>query len=426
MVTPRPARRGAIDVARIVALLVVVAGHLTLAVVDVDADGEVRTANLLALRPGWAWAAAAAPMPVFFAAAGWANATTGVAEAARRLRTLVGLGLVVVAAWSALVLGAIVATGEAGIVGDGARVATQPLWFLAAYLPFVIVGRRLAGLATAHPVLSIGGCLAGLAALDLARFAGPAPDWIGWPGFGLAWGIPLLLGGWWRARWEAGQLHERGAGGILLAGGVVAAVALVALAGYQPALIDTSEVERSNTTPPTLYTAVAAIAQVGALLMVAGRLDRMGVRFRRLLDRAGEMAVGVYVWHLTALALVVAVIAAGVPVPDRLTGWWWAARPLWAAAVLTVTGALVAATAAARARLGGAPGGEGGAWSVLGVVLGAAGAAYVGLEGPRSLPAAAASTALFAGAWLLLRPRSNEPLVRPGGRAPGGDGSARS
>jgi hypothetical protein len=49
-------RRPAIDVARILALVVVVAGHLMLAVVD-RPNGELRAANLLELYPGWEWLA---------------------------------------------------------------------------------------------------------------------------------------------------------------------------------------------------------------------------------------------------------------------------------------------------------------------------------------------------------------------------------
>lgn len=405
MGAPQTRRRGAIDLARVGALLVVVFGHLTLAVVDVDASDDVRTANLLALRPGWAWIAALAPMPVFFAAAGWANATAGLADAVPRLRALVGLATVVVASWSALVVVAAGVAGDPGIVADGARVATQPLWFLAAYLPFAAAGRRLAGLAGAHPVLAIGGCLAALAALDLIRFAGKAPDWAGWPGFALAWVVPLLLGAWWRARAEGPGLDERAVGVALLVAGIAAAVALVTFAGYQPSLIDTSEVRRSNTTPPTLYTAVVAVAQVGALVVAARLLDRLAARFRRVVAQAGEAAVGVYMWHLTALALVVAVIAAGVPVPQRLSGWWWAARPLWWGSVLAVTALLATATAATRARLPRAHGG-GPATSraVAGVALATAGAAYVGLEGPQSAAKAALSAGLFAAGWYLLRP----------------------
>lgn len=398
-------RRDGIDVTRILALLVVVMGHLLLAVID-RSGGQVRGDNLLALHPGWAPLAALAPMPMFFAAGGWANATADLRTAAPRLRTLVGLGAVVVAAWSAGVVGTVVVSGGPAIVGDGARIATQPLWFLAAYVPLAAAGRPVARGAARHPIVLIGGILALLAVLDLARFAGDAPELIAWPGFFLAWSVPWMLGAWWRAGHERGGFPERRAGLALALGGGAAAAGLVAFGGYAPALIDAVPGARSNTTPPSLYTAVAAVAQVGLLLAGARALDRIGRRWRALWSRAGEAAVGVYVWHLTALALVTAVVAAGLPLPERLTWWWWATRPLWWASVLAVTAALVAVTSFARGRLrarlaaGVRPIGI--TRALVGVTATTAGAATVGLRGPRSIPLAFLCAGLFITGWWLL------------------------
>lgn len=410
----RASRRDAVDVARVLALVIVVLGHLLLAVIDRD-GGSVRGANLLALHPGWVWVAALAPMPVFFAAAGWANATTPFAGAVPRVRALVGLGAVVVCAWSAAVLAMVAITGDAGIVGDGARVATQPLWFLAAYVPFVAAARPVAELAARRGAALVGACLTALALGDLARFRFGAADWIGWPGFFLAWGVPWIAGAAWRARSERGGLHERRVGIALAACAAASAGGLVVLAGYEPALIDAVHGARSNTTPPTLYTALAALAQVGMLLAVAGALDRLGRRFRSFWDRAGEVAVGVYVWHLTALVMCAAVIAGGFPVPERLTWLWWTTRPLWWAAVLGVTIAFVASTnrvrAAARRRAHGPTSTVPVATAVpevstvraaAGVVTTAAAAALVGLRGPRTAALALACSVLFVAAWWLL------------------------
>jgi hypothetical protein len=404
----RPARRDAIDVARIVALVIVVFGHLLLAVVDRPGK-DVRGANLIALHPGWAWLAAVAPMPMFFAAGGWANATAALPDAAARLRGLIGLGAVVVTVWSAAVVVATAIAGDAGIVGDGARIATQPLWFLAAYVPFVACGDRLAGIADRRPVVAVGACLVALAVLDIARFAFDAPDWIGWPGFFLAWLVPWLLGAWWRARWVHRRIRERRVGLAITVVGSVACVALVALGGYAPALIDAVPDERSNTTPPTVYTAVAAVLQVGVLLLLAQALDIAGRRWRRLWDHAGEAAVGVYVWHLTALALCIAVVAAGFPAPARLTWAWWASRPLWWGAVIGVTAGLVGVTAVARRWLShgsGRPGSVTMARAVAGALAATVGAAIVGLEGPRTAELALTCSCLFAASWWLLRSQS--------------------
>jgi hypothetical protein len=420
---PAGGHRDAIDVARVLALLVVVLGHLLLAVIDRH-GGEVRGANLLALHPGWAALAALAPMPVFFAAAGWANATSAFPASAARLRTLVGLGAVVVGGWSAAVLAAVAVAGEPGVLGDGARIATQPLWFVAAYVPLAAAGRPLARLAGDHVVLAVGGCLALLTVLDVARFALDAPQWIGWPGFYLAWGTPWLLGSWWRARSAGagggggGSMDERRVGLRLAVLAGSGCVVLVAGAGYHPALIDAVADARSNTTPPTLYTAVAAIAQVGLLLAGARALDRAGRRWRRLWDRAGEAAVGIYAWHLTALALCAGIIAAGLPVPDRLTPTWWLTRPVWWAAVLAVTSGFVLVTAALRTRLarrGAGPATGSSRPAVLGVVMAAAAGGLVGLRGPRSGTLAVLCTVAFTASWLLLGGGARHRGSRPSG-----------
>jgi hypothetical protein len=275
--------------------------------------------------------------------------------------------------------------------------------------------------AARSPVAVIGGCLAVLAALDVARFGLGAPEWIGWLGFLLAWGVPWLAGGWWRDR-SARGFHEQRTGLVLAVAATAAAAVLVHAAGYAPALIDAVEGARSNTTPPTLYTAVVALAQVGVLLLGARLLDAAGRRWRRLWVSAGEAAVGVYLWHLTALALCGGVIALGLPVPERLTAAWWSTRPLWWAAVIAVALGLVAATATVRVRIrrgSGQPAERDRTYAAAGVVLAAAGAGLVGLRGPRTVPLAAACSALFVAAWLALgggrvsRLRSQAPSGTP-------------
>lgn len=406
--------RDAIDVARVLALLLVVLGHLLLAVIDRH-DGRLRGANLLALHPGWAALAVLAPMPVFFAAAGWANATSPLAASTARLRALVGLGAVVVCSWSAAVVVTELVAGRPGVVGDGARIATQPLWFVAAYVPLVAAARPLAVLAARHAAPVVAGALLVLGVLDAARFGLGAPGWIGWPGFYLAWGTPWVVGAWWRARHEAGAFHERRVGLALALASGAGCLVLVVLAGYDPALIDAVPGARSNTTPPTLFTAVAALTQVGLLLVCARVLDRAGSRWRGLWDRAGEAAVGVYVWHLTALALCAAVIAAGLPVPERLTTWWWLTRPLWWLAVLTLTAGLVLLTRAVRP--GRVRAGSPRRRAVAGVVLAAAAGGVIGLRGPRTVALAITCSALFLAAWYLLREEpdgASRPPLDPG------------
>lgn len=404
-------RRGAIDVARIAALAVVVFGHLLMAVVDRAASGAVRGTNLLALHPGWSPIAMVAPMPVFFAAAGWANAPVGVARSIVRLRTLLGLAAACVAGWSVAVLTMWAITGRAGVVGAGARLATQPLWFLAAYLPLTLLARPVAAAVHRRPVVVFGTAFAVLGALDLWRFGAHGPGWPAWIGFFVAWGVPWALGSWWRDRCETGAFAERRVGAAWMLVGGLAAWLLVARFGYQASLIDYGSDGRSNTNPPTLYTAVVALVQVGGLLCIARGLDAVATRRRTLIDRLGGAAVAVYVWHLSALALVVAVsTAVGVVLVRRDTVLWWLTRPLWWGAVLAVCVGFVAATAAVRQRFavgdesrGAADAGNTLGRRFLGVLVGAVGAGFVGLQGPGSPGRAVICTALLGGGWLLAR-----------------------
>lgn len=406
-------RRAAVDVARLGALAVVVVGHLLLAVVD-RPRGQIRGDNLIALAPAWEPLAALSPMPVFFAAAGFAHATGTFARTARRLRTLAGLALAVVGGWSAAVVGAVLITGSPGIVGDGARLATQPLWFVALYAPLAAMGGRLGRLGPRRLIASVAACLAVMASLDVVRFGVGVPDgwaWLGWLGFAPAWAVPWLLGTWWRTA----RIDERRVGAVVAIVAGAIASALVLRFGYGPALIDAIDGQRSNTTPPTLYTAVVSVAQVGVLLVVARRLDDIGQRHD--LRRPAAAAMGVYVWHLTALALCIALLALGLPAPTRFSSTWWWTRPLWWAAVLSVTAALVAATRAVGARRGrhadvDTVGAEtGGIAPAIGVIVLGLAAAGIGLEGPRSVVTAVGLTAATATAWFLLG-RGTTPRTR--------------
>jgi hypothetical protein len=308
------------------------------------------------------------------------------------------------------VIAAALRGGDPGVLGQGARLATQPLWFLAAYVPFAFWGRALARFVTARPLVVVGGCLLALGALDVAHFGLDGPSWLAWPAFYLAWGTPWLVGAWWRQKWTEGGFPERRVGIALAVGGACVAALLVWRAGYQASLIDYGSDGRSNTNPPTLYTAVVGLTQIGVLMIVAPALDRLGSRFRALWNQAGSAAIAVYAWHLTALSLGVGIVAIpDVPAPRRLSASWWLFRPVWIVAVLGTCALLVAATAAVRARLQRAtrPNHATTAPPITRLALGAAvaatGGAVIGLIGPATVPRALICCLLLGAGWALLR-----------------------
>jgi hypothetical protein len=135
---------------------------------------------------------------------------------------------------------------------------------------------------------------------------------------------------------------------------------------------------RSNLNPPSLAAVALAIAQVGAVLLVRARADRRtaaGTRSRRtggagtptaagtaaaargsVIAVVNRAAMGVYLWHQTAL-IVVTLLAArlsSAPLPGVHTvpdgPAWVAARVMWLPvfgvalwAILRATGTTVAA-----------------------------------------------------------------------------------
>jgi hypothetical protein len=390
-------------VARSLALFAVVLGHLVLAVIDRDPSGSLRGDNLIALYPHLSWLTLIAPMPIFFAAGGWANATSTAHSSATRLRTLMGLGAVVVTVWSGASIIELLVVGQGSTLADGARIATQPLWFLAAYIPFAAYGKRMATFAR-HPIIAVGIALVVLTAIDVARFGFDANNTWGWPSFFLAWSIPWMIGSWWRNASNSQSFNERRVGCALFIAGSVAAIVLVKTAHYYPALIDAVPNKRSNTTPPTLFTAVAAISQTGILMMIAPSLDSLARRWRSAINALGTASIAVYMWHLSALALCAGLIALGIPTPTRLTASWWLTRPLWFALVLGITALFAMATSFVRKHLQSrAPRPPMAETFHAGVALAILGAGIIGLYGPRTLPGATIAIASFIGSWWCLR-----------------------
>src|SRR4029079_17438419 len=119
----------------------------------------------------------------------------------------------------------------------------------------------IARVAARRPIVAIGGCLGLLAVLAVIPFGYDGPAALGWAGFLVAWSVPWLAGAAWRSRSERGAFAERRVGLALLAGFGVVGALLVAFGGYRASLIDAVPGGRSNTSPPTLYTAFVGVAQ---------------------------------------------------------------------------------------------------------------------------------------------------------------------
>ena len=308
-----PARRNRVlDLWRAVSILVVVLGHWTMAAVTVR-DGGLVPGHLLVLA-GWThpltWAFQV--MPVFFLVDVYANGRSW--RSARERATPYGawlrgrarrLTLPVVpvllfwpaAGWLAL---------QAGVDWRTLRLATSvalvPTWFLAAHVLVVALAPATVRL------------------------------WERW--------------GWWSV--VAGGLASVARRLLLLAGtGLATAVLLVQAGPYPVSMVglDTSAVD--NTYPTRVTLLFLGMAQAGLLLLLDPLARRLvqGRRAWTLVVAVNARIMTVYLWHVTAMVLVIAasLLVGGVGLRARPLGasWWWS-RPLWFLVLAVVTTAFVA------------------------------------------------------------------------------------
>ncbi|WNV73560.1 acyltransferase [Geodermatophilus sp. DSM 44513] len=327
-----------VDLLRAAAVLTVVVGHWT-AVVVVVRDGGLTGTNGLGLWPPAQWLSwLLQVVPLFFLVGGYAGTASWQSARARgrpplgwladRLhRLLRPTTLFLAAVLTGTALGRLVA--DADLVATAAWLVAVPLWFLAVYVavvattPLLVAAHDRWGLRVPL-VLALA-----VAASDALRLA------TGVPGAGaanalLVWACLYALG----VAWRAGTLlRRRSTPAVLLAGGGLAAVGLVALGPYPLSMLGVPGQEFQNTAPPTLALLAHGVAQTGAALLLHGPLGRLA---RRPAVWTATAAVNgtvltVYLWHLVpVLVAAPALYLTGVlPQPEPLTAGWFALRPVW-------------------------------------------------------------------------------------------------
>jgi fucose 4-O-acetylase-like acetyltransferase len=326
-----------VDAARAFSLLVVVAGHVVMAVVAWP-DGVPVLGNLLAAFPvtqALTWVLQV--MPLFFLAGGAANALSwdrhgrdGYApwlwgRGRRLLRPVwVYLGLMSIVAATVTVL------APARAAEPLMLLTTQLLWFLGVYL----VVTALAPLF--RPTTPIGGAavVAGLVlasgAVDVLRFYAGAPEAVGLVNFVLVWAIPAYLG----------SMRARGTLAVVPRW-VLAAVAVVALAaeallireGVWPvSMVGMPGEPVSNMAPPTVVLALHCIVLACLLTLLDGPLTRLLQRpsVWRPVTGVNLVAMTLYLWHLPVLiALTTLTHVLGLDRPVRLGDEGWPVPDGW-------------------------------------------------------------------------------------------------
>ncbi|CAM5520381.1 acyltransferase [Streptomyces fimicarius] len=310
-----PAHRDrAIDGLRALALLAVPLGHWMLGGFRLDADG-LHNASPLSAFGGFAPVSWVLQMlGIFFLVGGYASVlsyrrrtSTTAAWLGGRLTRLGRPVLGVTAVWAVLLS----ALSALGVPGDTLRTAStlviQPLWFVGVYTVVtaltpvcVRLARRLGGWAALPLLVSV-------AVVDFLRygpFAEAMPSWLSALNILPGWLFAYQLG----VSWGEGRIGRRGARLLLIGGGVLFAVLLLAF-HYPASMVGVPGEARTNSHPPSLLVVALAAAQSGAAILLRDRLGRL---LSKPLLWAPVVVVNlsamtILCWHQTAM------LAAAVP-----------------------------------------------------------------------------------------------------------------
>lgn len=424
LVAATPADRDrVVDLLRAASILAVVAGHWLIATV-VRSGGDLRGTNALAAMPWlrpltWVFQV----MPVFFIVGGFANLRTLAADGGRdtgaflaaRADRLLRPTVLFAAVWLAAGPALVAVWDEPRLAADVARIAAQPLWFLAVYVLVVLAAPVQWRLHRGHGLATLVVLALTVVVLDALRLSevAPGPAVVNYLAvFLFAQGIGFLYA-------EGRFCGVRPRSALAVGGGALGVLVLLTTVGpYPVSMIGLPGQRISNMSPPTLPILVLGVAQGAVLLAAHGPLSRWLQRPRvwRATIVANLVVLTTFLWHLTALiAAGAALLAVGLPVVEPGTAAWWLERPLWLGAAALVLGALVLALSPVERRAGAPPSPGHVARRVVGMLAafaGLAGLALAGFAHPFEAghgdllglhlsPAVAA--ALLIGGWLTAR-----------------------
>ena len=343
-----PGRDRAVDVARLVALVVVMFGHCALLLATIDTSG-LRIGNLLGELPAIApitWVVQV--MPLFFLAGGaagaygWRGGTPWGTWLFTRTQRLCRPVFWYLAAWTVGLLVARMTLGADSAAGLG-RECVALLWFLGVYLVVLAFVPALTRLSTGRAVaVVVASLLAAAAVVDGIRIAADT-NTAGIANYVIVWLIPIVIG----VAYARRLIGPRAA--IAIAASALTAQIVLAIAGpYDVSLVVTGTERMSNVSPPTLLLALHCIWMSFAFVAAAGAIRRWAARPRvwHVVAVGNGGAMTLYLWHIPAIAVATfSLHAIGLDAYDVDAPWFWgilALRALVFAVVMAIAFRLLA------------------------------------------------------------------------------------
>ncbi|MEA2433867.1 MAG: hypothetical protein QOG54_1324 [Actinomycetota bacterium] len=341
-----------VDLLRALSIVVVVFGHWLAAVVYWDGHTLRGTSALDEISWAWMLTWVLQVMPLFFFVGGFSNSVSIASMRKRgatygdflrsRIERIMRPTLVFVGAWVVIATVADVMFGS-----DAVRAATphiaKPLWFLSVYVLVIALSPAMLSLHKRYRLKVPIAMAVAAASIDIARVLFDIPN-LGYLNFAFVWLFPHQLG-FFYADGTLPRLGKRFAA-MLAAGGFGALVVLTNIGVYSRSLVGTKSTDLlSNNDPPTICLIALSLGLIGIAMAVREAVNRRLAKPKpwAVVVAANSMIMTVFLWHLTALIVVVAVLyPLGFPQPDVGTLAWWITRPLWWAAASAVLAVFVA------------------------------------------------------------------------------------
>ena len=334
-----PERNRYVDFLRAISILVVITGHWLIAT-SWYVDGELASGHLLKSHPQTQWLTwLFQVMPIFFIVGGYSNAVS--LESARRngidyagwlvtrLNRLVAPLLVLVIAWAILGLVMRLFGVAPALIQFASQASLIPTWFLAIYIVVVILAPLTYRYWQQSGFTSFWVLVAVALLVDVLFFAADL-EWLGWSNYFWVWLSVHHLG----YAWRDGKLPGSSRLLLIAAIGLGALTLMIVWGPYPLAMVGSPDEGLSNTLPPKATLIALATFQFGLLLALEGPMRRAlsSLRLWAATVLINTMIMTVYLWHITVMIILIAVLVLlggiGLELEPGTPAWWYS-RPIW-------------------------------------------------------------------------------------------------
>lgn len=334
-----PTRDRHVDFLRAFSIAAVVIGHWMSAVIRFQ-NGTILTYNAVGTIPGmWILTWIMQVMPVFFFVGGFSNFVTIQALQRRgesitafyrkRAVRLLRPTLIFVTTWAVILIFIALFVQNAELYIKKSTVVIGPLWFLIVYLGIIVITPVMVWF---HRRARLGAviflfCCAVL--VDILSF-GFGLSWLRWMNVAFVWLFVHQIGFLYA---DSSLLRMSNTSYVVMViAGLAGLTVLTNIGVYPRSMVGTGIENVSNMNPPTICIAVLAVWLIGCAMLLRKTLNRWLARTRPwiVVITANTMIMTLYLWHLTAYAIVFFILyPLGIWRLADGSLLWWLARPVW-------------------------------------------------------------------------------------------------